>query len=326
MRVARKRVLLAASAVALTLAAAGCGSSASSNSDNSSAGEKETTLRVASNSNTSALPLWVAVEKDLCKSHGLDITFTKIENVGTLPPALGKTFDVIFTTPVQAITATAQGIPVTEIAGSSVDTKENANSYLFVKDGSGITSVKDLAGKRIGVLTEVGTLHYSTLLLLKQAGVDPKSVNIVQVDGPSQADQLAAGRIDAVETVRPFNAAIKAKGGTSVGTPFSSLGDEISVIWWGADRTWAEKNPETVKAYNACLQDATKYISDHDAEAREVLQKYTTLPANVAKSFELPQYDASVRAEDISKWLDAMKELSLFDGDVDVSKLAYTGS
>jgi ABC-type nitrate/sulfonate/bicarbonate transport system substrate-binding protein len=318
-------VVLAAAAAALALTAAGCGSSASGNGGSGSGEEKVTTLRVASNSNTSALPLWVAVDKNLCKSHGLDITFTKIENVGTLPPALGKTFDVIFTTPVQAITATAQGIPVTEIAGSSLDTEKNANSYLFVKDGSGITDVKDLAGKRIGVLTEVGTLHYSTLLLLKRAGVDPKSIHIVQVDGPSQADQLAAGRVDAVETVRPFNAAIKAKGGQDIGTPFSSLGNQISVIWWGADRTWAEKNPDTVKAYKSCLEDATKYISDHDADARQVLQKYTTLPADVAKNFELPQYDPTVRPGDISKWLDAMKELGLFNGDIDVSKLAYQG-
>jgi ABC-type nitrate/sulfonate/bicarbonate transport system substrate-binding protein len=315
-------MLLAAAAAALALATTACGSSASGG--NSSGGGKVTTLRVASNSNTSALPLWVAVDKNLCKSHGLDIKFSKVENVGTLPPALGKSFDVIFVTPVQAITATAQGIPVTEIAGSSLDTTQNANSYLFVKNGSRITSLKDLAGKRVGVLTEVGTLHYSTLLLLKQAGVDPKSIHIVQVDGPSQADQLAAGRVDAVETVRPFNAAIKAKGGQNIGTPFSSLGDQISVIWWGANRGWAEKNPETVKAYKSCLDDATKYISVHDAEARQVLQKYTTLPADVAKNFELPQYDPSVRAGDIQKWLDAMKELGLFNGNVDVDKLAYT--
>ena len=310
-------------ASALTLAVAGCGSTGSSAGTAGSSGGGLTTLRVASNSNTSALPLWVAVDKNLCEKHGLKIDFTKIENVGTLPPALGKNFDVIFTTPVQAITATAQGIPVTEIAGSSVDTKDNANSYLFVKDQSPIHSLGDLAGKKIGVLTEVGTLHYSTLLLLKQAGVDPGSVSVLQVDGPSQADQLAAGRIDAVETVRPFNAAIQAKGGRSIGTPFSSLGDEIGVIWWGANRQWAEANPTTVSAYQQCLNDATTYISQHDAEARQTLQHYTTLPANVATSFELPKYDASVRPGDIQKWLDAMKDLGIFKGDVDVSKLSY---
>lgn len=313
----RLRTWLPAAAVALAMVTSAC------SGDSGSSGGKVTTLRVASNSNTSALPLWVAVEKNLCQKHDLDIKFTKVENVGTLPPALKTSFDVVFVTPVQAITATAQHIPVTEIAGSSLDTTTNANSYLFVKDGSDIQSVKDLGGKTIGVLTEVGTLHYATLLLLKQNGVDPKSVKIIQMDGPTMADQLAAGRVDAVEAVRPFNATIKAKGGQNIGTPFSSLGNEISVIWWGANQQWAQSHPQVVKDYQACLQDATKYISSHDSDARQVLQKYTNLPADVAKSFELPQYDPSVRPDDIGKWLQAMKDLDLFKGDVDTSQLAF---
>jgi NitT/TauT family transport system substrate-binding protein len=315
----RRWLQLAGVALSLAVTTTACGGGGGTSAD----GGSTTTLRVASNSNTSALPLWVAVEKNLCQKHGLDIKFTKVENVGTLPPALKTSFDVVFVTPVQAITATAQNIPVTEIAGSSLDTKANANSYLFVKSGSDIHGIKDLAGKTIGVLTEVGTLHYSTLLLLKQNGVDPKSVKIIQMDGPTMADQLAAGRVDAVEAVRPFNAAIKAKGGENIGTPFSSLGDEISVIWWGADQQWAKAHPQVVKNYQACLQDATQYISSHDADARQVLQKYTNLPADVAKNFELPQYDPSVRPDDIGKWLQAMKDLGLFKGDVDTSQLAF---
>jgi NitT/TauT family transport system substrate-binding protein len=317
----RKWQLLSATA-ALALMTSACGSGGG----DSAGGEGELTpLRVASNSNTSALPLWVAVEKDLCEDHGLALEFTKIENVGTLPPALGNTFDVIFTTPVQAIAANDQGIPVTEIAGSSVDTTENANSYLMVGEGSPISEVADLEGKTIGVLTEVGTLHYATLRLLQQAGVSPDSVTIVQIDGPLMADQLRAGRVDAVEAVRPFNKSIEAAGGENIGTPFSALGEEISVIWWGATRPWAEENADTVQAYQDCLEDAIGYISDNDTEARAVLQQYTNLPADVAENFELPAYDASVRPQDIQQWLTAMQELDLFSGDVDVDQLSFQG-
>jgi len=318
MRPRNWQLLSVTAVLALMTTACGSGDSAGSQGD----GEL-TTLRVASNSNTSALPLWVALEKDLCVDHGLDLEFTKIENVGTLPPALGNTFDVIFTTPVQAIAANEQGIPVTEIAGSSVDTTENANSYLMVGEGSPITDVAELEGKTIGVLTEVGTLHYATLRLLQQAGVSPDSVKIVQIDGPLLADQLAAGRVDAVEAVRPFNKAIEGAGGTAIGTPFSALGEEISVIWWGANRPWAEENPDAVQAYQDCLEDAIGYISDNDAEARDVLQQYTNLPADVAENFELPAYDAAVRPQDIEQWLTAMQELDLFSGEVDVDQLSF---
>ena len=227
----------------------------------------------------------------------------------------------MFVTPVQAIAAAAQRIPVTEIAGSSLDTKENANSYLMVPKGSPIKDLQDMEGKSIGVLTEVGTLHYATLSMLKEAGVDPKSVSIKQVDGPSQLDQLQAGRIDAVETLAPFSQQLEQAGATSLGSPFASLGDEISVIWWAADNEWADANPDKVKAFQESLEEAEKFIAENDAEAREILQKYSGFPAEVVKNFPLPDYDASVRTEDIDTWLKVMQDVADFKGQVDAEKL-----
>lgn len=303
-----------AAAVALPLSACGASSDA--------AGGDSVALRVASNSNTSALPMWVADKKNLCEDHGIDLQFQKIENIGTLPPALGKSFDVIFTTPVQAIMATSEGIPVTQVAGASIETPENEASYLMTNKDSGITDLSQLEGKRLGVLTEVGTLHYSTLLLLKKAGVPLDSLEIVQVDGPVQADQLKAKRVDAVETVRPFNKALAASGAVNIGTPFSSLGDTISPIWWGAGHKWTKENPKVVEDLQACLTDAIDFIEENDAEARDIMQEYTGLPAEIAESFELPQYDASVRPDDTAKWLDGMREVVNFKEEIDLDVLS----
>jgi NitT/TauT family transport system substrate-binding protein len=318
----RTKYLAAASIVALAATACGGSSDGSTGDAKAAASSGPVTVRIASNSNTSALPVWTAVEKNLCDSHQIKLAFTKIENIGTLPPALGKSFDVIFTTPVQAISATSQGIPITQIAGASIETPTNAASYLYVAKGSPITELKQLAGKRIGVLTEVGTLHYSSLYLLKKAGVPLDSIKIVQIDGPTQKDQLAAGRVDAVETVRPFNKGLEAAGGKSIGTPFSSVGETISPIWWGASRSWTEQNADVAKRFQACLADAGAYIKSNDAQAREVLQKYTGLPPAVAQSFELPEYDSSVRPQDTEKWFEAMREVTGFKADVDISKLS----
>jgi ABC-type nitrate/sulfonate/bicarbonate transport system substrate-binding protein len=297
------------------LAAAACGSDDSGDSD---------TLRIASNSNASCLTAWVAIDEGIFKKHGLDVDYTKVENVGTLPPALGKSFDVVFVTPVQAIAAVAQGIPVTEIAGSSLDTAKDPNSYLMVADDSPLEDLSDVEGKTIGVLTEVGTLHYATLNLLKQAGVDPDSVSIKQVDGPTQLDQLQAGSIDAVETLAPFSQQLEQAGARSLGTPFASMGDEISVIWWASSNEWADDNPDKVSAFQDSLEEAEKFIQDNDAEARDILQKYTGLPAEVVANFPLPDYDASVRPDDIQSWLTVMQDVAGFDGEVDVQDLTVS--
>lgn len=299
------------------LATGACGSGAES-------GDNSGTVRIASNSNASCLTTWVAIDQGIFEDHGLDVKYTKVENVGTLPPALGKNFDVVFVTPVQAIAAVAQGIPVTEIAGSSLDTTADPNSYVMVKKGSPIEDLKDLEGKTIGVLTEVGTLHYATLNMLKEAGVDPDSIDIKQVDGPMQLDQLEAGRVDAVETLAPFSQQLEQAGATSLGTPFASLGDEISVIWWAANSDWAKDNPDKAKAFQESLAEAEKFIQNNDAEARKILQKYTGFPADVVKNFPLPDYDASVRPDDIAKWKQVMEDVAGFEGQVDPKELTVS--
>ena len=313
----RKSLATIGLATALVMTAA-CGSG--SGEGEGDAGK----IRIASNSNASSLTAWVALDEGIFKKHGLDVDYTKVENVGTLPPALGKSFDVVFVTPVQAIAAASQGIPITEIAGSSTDTAENANSYLMVKKDSPIKELADMKGKTIGVLTEVGTLHYGALNMLKQAGVDPSDVEIKQVDGPSQKDQLEAGRVDAVETLAPFSQQLEQAGATSLGSPFKSLGDEISVIWWAASNTWAEENPKQAKAFQDSLAEADEWIAANDAGARKILQKYSGFPAEVVKNFPLPDYDATVRAQDIDVWLKVMQDVADFKGEVDTEKLTTT--
>jgi NitT/TauT family transport system substrate-binding protein len=310
-----KRTLATVCAGLATLAVAACGA------DGGDSGGSGDTVRIASNSNASSLTAWVAIDEGIFEKHGLDVDYTKVENVGTLPPALGKNFDVVFVTPVQAIAAVAQGIPVTEIAGSSLDTAKDPNSYLMVPEDSDLQDLEDVEGKTIGVLTEVGTLHYATLNMLEQAGVDPASVSIKQVDGPTQLDQLEAGGIDAVETLAPFSQQLEQAGARSLGTPFASMGDEISVIWWAGTNEWADANADKVTAFRDSLEEAEQFIQDNDAEAREVLQKYTGLPAEVVANFPLPDYDASVRPDDIQNWLTVMQDVAGFEGEVDVDKL-----
>lgn len=315
MRVHRMFAYICAGLAILATGACGSGDASGGDSD---------TVRIASNSNASCLTTWVAIEKGIFDKHGLDVDYKKVENVGTLPPALDTNFDVVFVTPVQAIAAVAQGIPMTEIAGSSLDTTADPNSYVMVKKGSPLKDVKDLEGKTIGVLTEVGTLHYATLNMLKDAGVDPDSIDIKQVDGPTQLDQLQAGRVDAVETLAPFSQQLEQAGATSLGTPFESLGDEISVIWWASSSDWAKENPDKVDAFQESLTEAAKFIENNDAEARKILQKYTEFPADVVKNFPLPDYDATVRPDDIVKWQKVMEDVAGFEGDVDPETLTVT--
>lgn len=77
-----------------------------------------------------------------------------------------------------------------------------------------------------------------------------------------------------------------------------------------------------VEDLQACLTDAIDFIEENDAEARDIMQEYTGLPAEIAESFELPQYDASVRPDDTAKWLDGMREVVNFKEEIDLDVLS----
>lgn len=281
------------------------------------------TLRVASNSNATALPFWVAQEKGIFEKNGLNVEYTKIENIATLPQALGTSFDIVLSTPTLAISSTSQGIPMVEVSGSSVDSDANPASFLMVDGSKGITDVKQLAGKTIGVLNETGTLHIATLYWLKKEGVDIESLNIVQVDGPAQADQLRRGRVDAVETVTPFSSQIESVGGKSLGTPYRSMAQEITPIYWASRKDWADTHGNEIDRFVASLNEAQQFIAANDAEAREILQEQTGYSDEVVANLALPTFNTEVRPQDVALWLEAMRTANGFAGQVDPAQLVH---
>jgi NitT/TauT family transport system substrate-binding protein len=314
----RLAAAVAAGVVAISLA--GCGAGANTGA---SGGGDPRTLRIAHNSNAAALPVQVAQAKGIFAKHNIKVTLSRVENLGTLPGTVGKSFDIALSVPTTLITAAQQGIPVTQVAGSTLDVQDNPTAYLIGSRGKGVTSPKDLAGKTLGVLVETGTTHVATKAWLKHEGVDLSKVKIVQVDGPAQADQLASGRIDAVETVMPFASSILRNGdAVDLGDPYLKLAPELSAILWIAQRDYAAQNPEVIKDFRAALDEAQQYIAGNDQEARKVLKDYTGLPDTVITDTKLPTYTSAVRTEDLKVWLDTMREVDGFKGDIDLGALA----
>jgi NitT/TauT family transport system substrate-binding protein len=283
-------------------------------------------LRIAHNSNAAALPARVADAEGIFARHNLKAEFTKTENIGNLPGTLGKSFDIALSVPTTLITAANQRIPATEIAGATKDIQQNPTGFLIGSQRSGVTTVKQLQGKTLGVLTETGTVHVATKAWLKAEGVPPESVKIVQVDGPAQADQLASGRIDAVETVMPFATNVLNQPGTvNMGDPYLKLAPELSAIFWIAQQDWAREHPDVVRDFRAALEEAGRFIVTNDARAREVLKQYTELPDPVIAKTTLPTYTSEVRADDLRIWLEAMRAVNGFRGNVDIASLTAQG-
>lgn len=321
-------------ALVLTLGAAilaACGSSGGSatspgNAPASSPGNAPVSIRLAANTNATVLPVWVAIDQGMFTKNGVDVMYTKVGNIDTLPPALGKSFDIVLSTPASLINAATNGLSVTWVSGSSINVGDQTNTRLLASAKSGIKQVSDLKGKTIGVLTEAGTANIATMYWLKDEGVPLDSVKIIQVNAPAMADQLAAGRVDAVEAVHPYAQSIINAGAVNLGAPYAHLSPSISGIMWIAQPDWAKQHSDAIRAFTKSIGEAQEFIKSNDTAARQILQKYTDLPAAVVAKSVLPLFDTAVRPQDLTTWLDAMQQVTGFKGSPDLSKLVFTPS
>ena len=119
---------------------------------------------------------------------------------------------------------------------------------LVARNGSGVAKIADLAGKKVAV-PFVSTTHYSLLAALKHEGVDPKSVEILNLRPPEIAAAWQRGDIDAAYVWDPALGQIRTSGAVIV--------DSAKVASWGAPtfdawivRTdFARAHPEQVRDF-----------------------------------------------------------------------------
>lgn len=127
----------------------------------------------------------------------------------------------------------------------------------------GVSKPDDLAGKKIAT-PFVSTAHYSLLTALKHWGVDPASVQILNLRPQEIAAAWERGDIDGAYVWDPVLTQIKATGGTV-------LADSSDVAEWGGPtfdawivrKEYAEANPDVVKAFVKVTGDAyAAYLAD----------------------------------------------------------------
>ena len=82
---------------------------------------------------------------------------------------------------------------------------------LVARNGSGVNSLKDLKGKRVGV-PFVSTAHYQLMAALKHDGVAGKDLNVMNMRPPEIAAAWERGDIDATFVWDPVLSKVKAKG------------------------------------------------------------------------------------------------------------------
>lgn len=159
---------------------------------------------------------------------------------------------------------------------------------LVVRDGSGIETPEDLVGKTVAV-PFVSTTHYSLLAALAHWGIDPTTVNIVNLRPPEITAAWARGDIDAAYVWEPALGQTKETGSVLISSKDVAAWGAPTYDAWIARTDLIEEHPEYVQGFvdvTAAAVDA--YLADPaawdaaSAEAQKIAELSGAKPEDVA--------------------------------------------
>ena len=158
------------------------------------------------------------------------------------------------------------------------------NEALVARKGTGIDTVADLEGKRVATAF-ASTAHYSLLAALRDAGVDPASVDLVDLQPQASLAAWQRGDIDAVYTWLPTLDELRADGKTLITSRQIATAGKPTLDLGVVSGVFATEHPEVVDTWRRVQARALRLIaSDPTAAATAIAaQLGTTVEAAAAQ-------------------------------------------
>ena len=225
-------------------------------------------------------------------------------------------------TPTTFLQAVDGGLDLVVVAGVSRTSHATGRNHIVVRKDSGIKEPKDLVGKKFAVPGLNAVFHVMVRHWLTLQGVDYKSVNFVEAVFPVHGDMLRSGQVDAVITADPFYSSILSRGdGVSLVNMSQQFPEGNSTMMYVATRDYASKNPAVIAGFRAALEEAKAFIASNPDKAREDIGKTLKLPPAAVAGISIPAVDTTVTREQLSFWINVMKQQNMLSREIDPAKL-----
>ena len=207
----------------------------------------------------------------------------KVEWAGPFPAAApafealnAGSIDITAGSSTSAITALAAKIPLVIFAYQKM---APGSEGIVAKKDSGITSIKDLAGKKVAV-NRGGTGEYLLMQGLATNGVDPKSVERVYLSPSDSGPSFTQGHVDAWATWDPFlTIAEKAYDGKVIVDGAAIKSDNAVVLV--ASRDFAKDKADQLQLVFDVIKSENAWAVANKAEAGAIWAKEMNIPTDL---------------------------------------------
>ena len=230
------------------------------------------------------------------------------------------------TTPV-LINLNSKGVSVKCV--SSVDGNEPSlpaddSTVLVAAKGSGITSVKDLAGKNVAEVQLTSLNSLAVEILAKQAGISPASIHQIAIPFAQMPAALAQGRVQAAVIVAPFAATATSEGATVLTHPNVDLFPNGTVTCLDAMGSYISANPTIASEFRAAMDQSIAYTKTHESVVKQTLVKGLSLtPAVAAGQILATNFNSTFNVPSITMIENYMKQFGVITSEPPAANLVW---
>ena len=319
-----------AAALIAALAFTGCaGGGSATDGANGADGEGDTAQLTVLHAPINYEVVYLAEEQGFFDEVGLDVTITPggtaQDNLGQLA---GGSADLSIISWDTAVTATAEGLPIKVISNNAIISNEIDTSGVVVRDDSGITTMADLEGKTIAFNSIGSGGNVPVLQALKDAGVDPDTVEQVALPYASMQAALENSQVDAIFPSDSFYAqTIAVEEFEVISNPSREYRGGLGITLWAATEQWLAENEETAEKFNEAMQKAVDFYNDpaNEDAIYQVRADVTGRSLDEVKS-PLIEFDLATDAEVSQNTTDALVEFGLAQNAKTVDEILWEGA
>jgi NitT/TauT family transport system substrate-binding protein len=336
------RYALGATMLALAAATAACSSSPSSSSSTGSTSGTGSSSSASGGSGPAAVTnvtlgyvpysddasLFYAQDSGIFRRHGLNVSFVAQASPVAVEASMAsgtEQFGFITTPVLINLNSKGQSVKcVSTVDGNEPTNPANDSTVLVAAKGSGITSMKDLAGKNVAEVQLSSLNSLSVMVLAKQAGIDPHSIHQIAIPFPQMPAALSQGRVQAAVIVAPFTQTALGEGATVVTHPNQVLFPNGTLTCLDAMGSYISANPKIVSEFRAAMDESVAYSATHQSVVKQTLAKGLSLPMAVAeKQILATNFSTTFNTASITQIENDMKDFGIITSEPPASSLIW---
>lgn len=311
----------------LAFALASCSALADSNESGQSApsgGLEQAKVTVGTLPIVDTVTVAIAQQKGYFKQEGLEVELkTLTGGAAAVPGLVNGELHFAFGNFVSFFSAQAKGVADLKLVADGY--QATPGMFLIMRGkNSAIGKPQDLTGKKVAINTKNNIAELTARSALEANGVDPKTVQFVEIPFPDMQAAVERKNVDAAFMVEPYiTQSQRSAGMTPVVDAATGATQDVPIAGWATSSKFAGTNPKTVAAFQRAIVKAQQDAADR-RNVEEAIPTYAKVDKDTASLLHLGTWPTTLNAVRLQRVIDLMRKHGVLDKDVNVEAMIVT--